>query len=251
MKKVLFNNYDIEITTREVLFSVIILIFMIITGFFIHEKIASYLDDKRQEYEQAIKINNDQELFDYGMRTGVGNAFVYGHLEAIDTVSLDEIEGKYAAIIKVKEKYTKHQREVTHRDGKRTWTTTEIYYTWDVVKKEKFQCKKIRFLKKEFDSNVIELPEPSYLMTIKNNIFSDVRYKYYVNKDSYNGTIFTELKNNTISKSHLIEKELDEAVQAEIQSTSFLEILFVIAWIILTVFILYLFYILDNRWLED
>ena len=47
------------------------------------------------------------------MRTDIGNAFVYGELKAVDTVSYDEIEGDFSYIKKVKEKYTKHTRIVT------------------------------------------------------------------------------------------------------------------------------------------
>lgn len=48
------------------------------------------------------------------MRTNAGNAFVYGDLKAVDTVTYPEIGGEYIYIEKVKERYTMHTRQVAH-----------------------------------------------------------------------------------------------------------------------------------------
>ena len=106
MRKVVYDGGTFEITPRELLFSVIIVVLMLTLGFFISEKISSAADEKNQEYEQAAKINGDKELFEYGMRTDIGNAFVSGTLKAVDPVSLPDIDGEYSFIRKVKEKYT-------------------------------------------------------------------------------------------------------------------------------------------------
>ena len=105
-RTVIYDGGTFEITARELLFSVIIVLVMLTTGFFIGEKISSSADERNQEYEQAAKIDGDKELFGYGMRTDIGNAFVYGTLKTVDPVSLPEIDGEYAYIRKVKEKYT-------------------------------------------------------------------------------------------------------------------------------------------------
>lgn len=63
---------------------------------------------KNEKYNKAVKIE-DQELFEYGMRTDIGNAFVYGNLEAVDTVTYPEIGGKYMYVRKVEEHYTRHE----------------------------------------------------------------------------------------------------------------------------------------------
>ena len=60
---------------------------MLIFGVIIHGNINESLMLKYQEYDTALQIDNDSELFAYGMRTNVGNAFVYGDLKAIDTVT--------------------------------------------------------------------------------------------------------------------------------------------------------------------
>lgn len=250
-KIVLYDNGEIEITLREVVFSIIILVSMIAVGMLISEKIDSASDDLKQEYEQAVKINNDTELFEYGMKTGTGNAFVFGSLSAVDTVSCKDITGDYAVIKKVTEKYTRHTRTVHHSDGKRSWTTTETYYTWDKVKDEEEHCNKVIFLGKEFAYGVIKLPEPTYLTTVKKSFISNTRYKYYVTDKAFTGTVYTTLKDNTITNCKIERKNLDDAIKSKIQATNSGKIFFVFAWTIITVATIYFFYSLQNSWLED
>ena len=81
-----------EITKREILASVTIIAIMILIGFVIVGRIDAYQVQKNSEYYSALQIT-DAELFQYGMDTSVGNAFVYGTLEAVDPVTYPEIGG--------------------------------------------------------------------------------------------------------------------------------------------------------------
>lgn len=135
------RNRMIEITKREVIASVVIVAIMLIVGFVISGKISDNQNDKNAEYQKAIHIE-DKELFEYGMNTNVGNAFIYGNMKAVDTVTYDEIGGKYLYVEKVKEKYTRHTRRV--KSGK-TYHT-QVYYTWDRVGSKDKKCKKINFV---------------------------------------------------------------------------------------------------------
>ena len=105
-----------EITKREIIVSFAIVSVMLVVGFFISGNITESQNDKNMEYNKAVKIN-DPQLFKYGMDTNVGNAFVYGDLKAVDVVSFEEIEGEYIYVEKVKERYEKHEREVTKTDS--------------------------------------------------------------------------------------------------------------------------------------
>ena len=78
------NNF--EITKREILGSIIIGAVLLIIGFFISTVINEHQMDQNEKYNKAVKID-DSEMFEYGMRTNVGNAFVYGNLEAVDPVT--------------------------------------------------------------------------------------------------------------------------------------------------------------------
>ena len=152
--------------------------------------------DKNEIYNKAVKIES-QEMFQYGMDTNVGNAFVYGDLKAVDTVTYPEIGGEYMYVEKVKEKYTMHTRIVTHSNGKTTYTTTETYWTWDRVGSEDIKCKEILFCGITFNSSKFDIPCKDYIDTIKKS--RHIRYKYYGTKTKFTGTIFTELKDKTIS----------------------------------------------------
>lgn len=249
-RTVIFDGGTFEITARELLFSVIIVILMLTAGFFIGEKIASAADERNQEYEQAAKIDGDKELFEYGMRTDIGNAFVYGTLKAVDPVSLPEIDGEYAYIRKAKEKYTMHERTVTHKNGKTTYTTVETYYTWDSAGHEDFVCTHITFLDNEFDYGVIPLPGSRHLTTIKES--SKVRYQYYVCDMEYDGTIYAKLADKTISDVTFIEgKGVNDAVEYMCNSSVVGAVVFWIFWIALICATVYGFCYLDNRWVED
>ena len=192
-----FDFGDFEITKREILASISIIAVMILFGILISSKISEHQMDKNEIYNKAVKIES-QEMFQYGMDTNVGNAFVYGELKAVDTVTFPEIGGEYMYVETGKERYTMHTRTVTHTEGKgHSYTTTETYWTWDKVGSEDIKCKEISFCGVNIASNKIDLPGTDYIDTIKES--SNVRYKYYGVDTEYKGTIFTDLRDKTIS----------------------------------------------------
>ena len=120
---------DFEITKREILASVSIIAIMLLIGVIISGKISESQLDANEKYNKATKIDT-LDLFEYGMRTNIGNAFVYGTLEAVDTVTYPEIDGVYMYVEKVKEKYTKHTRTVSDydEDGNKIGEHEEEYW---------------------------------------------------------------------------------------------------------------------------
>lgn len=68
---------DFEITKREILASVSIIAIMLLIGVIIAGKISESQLDANEKYNKSIKIDT-LDLFEYGMRTNIGNAFVYG-----------------------------------------------------------------------------------------------------------------------------------------------------------------------------
>ena len=157
------SNGDFEITKREILSSLVIIAIMLLIGFVIHGKINDSLMEDYQKYDTALQIDNNSELFSYGMRTDVGNAFVYGDLKAVDTVTFEEIDGQYSYVKKVKERYTKHTRTVTktrtRSDGKtETYTEEEEYWTWDEIDSWSKHSQQISFLNVTFPYGKIKFP---------------------------------------------------------------------------------------------
>lgn len=238
-----------NVTKREVLFSIVIICIMLVIGIIIAGNINDAVMEKQQEYITALQINNDKDLFEYGMITNVGNAFVYGELKAIDTVTFDEIGGEYSYVEKVKERYTRHTRTVTYKDSNgKTKTKTEVYWTWDKVDSWDKHSEKITFLDVEFDYGKINFPSTDYICTIKES--RKIRYVYYGDPIYSIGTIYTNLGDNTISRSTMYHNCTIEDT-LEIKTSDFGIILFWIFWVFLTGGVVCGFYYIDNRWLED
>ena len=246
-----FDFGDFEITKREIIASISIIAVMILIGVLISEKISEHQMDKNEVYNKAVKIEST-DLFQYGMDTNVGNAFVYGDLKAVDTVTYPEIGGEYMYVEKVKEKYTMHTRQVAHTrtvNGKsQTYYTTETYWTWDRVSSEDKKCKEISFCGITFKSNKFDIPGTDYIDTIKES--SHIRYKYYGTGTKFTGTIFTELKDKTISDNTNFYNNMNIEETVERLESGSGEIVFWILWIILMVVCIFGFYYLDNKWLE-
>lgn len=246
-----FDFGDFEITKREILASISIIAVMILFGILISSKISECQMDKNEIYNKAVKIES-QEMFQYGMDTNVGNAFVYGDLKAVDTVTYPEIGGEYMYVEKIKEQYTMHTRQVAHTrtvNGKsQTYYTTETYWTWDKVGSEDIKCKEILFCGVIFTSNKIDLPGTDYIDTIKES--SHMRYKYYGVDTEYKGTIFTDLRDKTISDNTSFYNNLTIDETIERLESDFPIIIFWIFWVILIGGMVFGFYYLDNRWLD-
>lgn len=246
-----FDFGDFEITKREILVSISIIAVLLLIGFIISGKISDHLMDKNEKYNKAVKIK-EQDLFEYGMRTDIGNAFIYGDLEAVDTVTCPEIGGKYMYVRKVEEHYTRHTRKVAHTrtvNGKsHTYYTTEVYWSWDYVRSEDKTCKEVSYLKHIFSSKKIQLPDDDYIDTLKES--SHVRFKYYGVGLKYTGTIFTELKNKTIKNNSPFYENMTIDETVDHLESDFALWLFWIFWIILIGACVYGFYYLDNEWLE-
>lgn len=238
-----FDFGDFEITKREILASISIIAVMLLIGVLISSKISEHQLDANEVYNKAVKIDNT-DLFQYGMDTNVGNAFVYGDLVAVDTVTYPEIGGEYMYIEKVKEKYTKHTKRV--KSGKHY--RTKVYWTWDRIGSEDKKCQEISFCGIAFNSNKIDLPSTDYIDTIKES--SHIRYKYYGVGTKYTGTIFTDLRDQTISDNTQFynNKNIEETVK-QLESGGGV-IIFWIFWILLTGGCVFGFYYAENKWLE-
>lgn len=99
-----------------------------------------------------------------------------------------------------------------------------------------------------FESYKINLPSADYIDTIKES--SHVRYVYYGVGTEYKGTIFTDLRNKTISdNTHFYNNStIDETI--EYLESDFAIVIFWVFWIIFICVVVYGFYYLDNNWLE-
>ena len=241
-----------EVTKREIIISIAITVIMLVIGFFISGEITDAQNEKDAEYIKATHIDN-KELFQYGMNTNVGNAFVYGDLQAVDTVTFDEIGGEYMYVEKVKEKYTRRTRTVTKTkrvNGKtKSYTKTEVYWSWDRVNSEDKTCNEIVFCEITFPTNKIQIPSAEYIDTI--NESSHIRYKYYGTPIKHTGTIYTKLSDKTISDNTTFYENISIDQLLKNFTSHVGNFLFWFIWIIFTIASVYGFCYLDNKWLED
>ena len=246
-----FDFGDFEITPREIMASISIIAVMILIGVLISSKISEAQIDRNEIYNKAVKIEST-DLFQYGMDTNVGNAFVYGDLKAVDTVTYPEIDGEYMYVEKVKEKYTKHTRTVTKTrtvNGKtQTYTTTETYWTWDRVESEDKKCNEVTFCGITFNVSKFDIPSSHHIGTI--NESSHIRYKYYGVGTEFIGTIFTDLRDKTITDNTNFYNDMNIEETVERLQSSGGEIIFWIFWILLIGGCVFGFYYIDNNWLE-
>lgn len=236
-----------EITKREILASITIIAVMLILGFVIAGRIDAHQIQKNSEYYKAVQIT-DSEQFRYGMDTSVGNAFVYGTLEAVDPVTYPEIGGQYLYVEKVEEHYNKHTRSVTEKDSNgHEYTRIEEYWTWDYAGDESVHAQKIKFLDIEMDYRKIQMPTSRYIDTIYKSGY--VRFDYYGVPTENTGTVYTDLRDGTLSddSSFFADTDIESAVKSMTTSWTWL---FWVVWILLTGAAAFGFYYLDNDWLN-
>lgn len=249
---------DFEITKREILASISIIAVMTLIGVLISGKILEHQMDQNEIYNKAVKIEST-DLFQYGMDTNVGNAFVYGDLVAVDTVTYPEIGGEYMYVEKVEKRYERHEREVTKEDSDgNECTETEVYYEWDIENRDSKHVSEVQFCNIVFPYSKINLPSSNYIDTLygdrvyswRSGEFVKVKFEYYGVGTKYTGTIFTNLKSHTIldNTKFYNNKNIEETV-GYLESDG-KEIIFWFFWILLTVGIVFWFYYLDNKWLE-
>ena len=240
-----------QITKREIIASITIIALMLTLGFIISGKITDRQEDANEKYNKALKIV-DSELFTYGMSTNVGNVFVYGYLKAVDPVNYPDVKGEYLYIEKVKERYTEHTRIETYYTGtgktRTAHTRTVVYWTWDRIGHESKKSKRITFCGVEFKSGKIVIPGSTYLKTARGGYH--IRYRYYGSLSKYQGTIFANLRDNTIEDHTPFyqDKTIQDTIKMLESNTG--TIVFWVTWIVFTIGIVYGFYYLDNRWLE-
>lgn len=245
---------DFTITKREILVSVAITLILIGIGFLINSAIQNSIYEKNEKYYKALKIENNEEQFKYTIKTNIGNTLAQGKVQAVNGVSISDIEGNYFKIKKVKEKYTKHTRQVAHTKtiGNKTETyyTTEEYWTWDYAGEEEWHTEKFNFLGVNFDYGTIKFNNESYKDTKKIDYYT--RYKYYTIPNEFEGTLFTYINNNTINENEFyLQNTINNIInnkQGEVEGWS---IGFWIMWIIFIAFIDFGYMYLDNNYLED
>lgn len=252
---VLFDGIDWEITLREVLFSLLILGIFSFVGFLVHSWIEKKVDDSTLKYRQAVAIESPSE-FRHAMDTDVGHAFVRGKLEAVTPVTNKLVEGEYLSIKVEHQKYQKHTRIVTYTvtDSKgRTHTRhrTETYWSWDTKWTSFTNSPMVRFCSSEFNYGKFNYNCANTEMeTIGGGLFKNERDIVYTTKDGFVGTMFGDLRNKSfVGTVDLVGMDIGKYRESE-TNVVWPYVAFWIFWVVATGGSIFLFYIIENDWLE-
>ena len=247
-----------EITKREIIASIAIAAVMLTVGFAISDKITDSQNDRNAEYQKAVHIERS-DLFQYGMDTNAGNAFVYGDMEPVDTVTFEEIGGEYLYVEKVEERYERHEEWKTEKDSEgNEHRRLEVRYEWETECSEELHAEEIKFCGISFPWGKIVLPDSEHIDTIKadkawsweSGEYVKVRFKYYGVHTDHTGTVYTRLADGTISDSSRFYENctIDQALERCTARTG--TALFWIGWLLLTAACVAGFCYMDNRCLD-
>ena len=138
------------------------------------------------------------------------------------------------------------------------YTEVEVYYEWDTENIESQHADEVKFCGVVFPYSKIDLPNSNHIDTIKGDkVYSwksgeyvKVKFEYFGVSTKYTGTIFTDLRDKTISDNTNFYNNMSIDETAQCLESSGGEIIFWVLWIILITIIVFGFYYLDNKWLE-
>lgn len=132
-----------------------------------------------------------------------------------------------------------------------THTRTEHYWTWDEIDSESKHSKELMFCGIKFPYKKIDIPETKHIDTISTGYH--LRDVYYGTKAKHKGTIFTKLKDGTISdkSSFYKEQKAEEAKERLTKGEKSWLIVFWVAWIVVIVACVIGFCYFRNDWLEE
>lgn len=150
-----------------------------------------------------------------------------------------------------------HTRVVTYTtyDSKgrpHTYHKTETYWSWDTVWTSTTNSPLVRFCGSEFKYGKFDYSCAYEDETIVGGgLFNNERDIVYTVKDGFTGTIFADLRDRSFKETAFIVKLGIEEYRKMKAKCYWPYIVFWIGWIVVTVGSIFLFYILDNRWLEN
>lgn len=239
-----------EIKPREIAFSVAIVFVMVALGFLLGGKISDHIAETNEKFTTATQITDDQQ-FQYALDTDFGNVIAYGKLVAEQPVSADDLDGKYAILTKITERYTRHTREVTYTDSEgHTHSRTEVYWTWDEIGRKEESTETFIFMSVSFPADKFSVTAHQQGDTIYDSRL--VRHYYEVVDANMVGSICTQIKDHTIADSNRFyaDAEPQAVIDLAVRQGNIAILLFWVFWIVLTCGAVYGFCALENRWLD-
>ena len=271
MRRVLFDFGDWEMTTREIIFGLLLFAIYIIGGFCIYEVIDRKIENHNAKYNAAVWVTNN-DTFKNRLYSDSRDAFIYGEWNSVGYVIFEDLkkqtdripsnvklpEGKFAYVSIKKEHYTRHTRIVAHTttvNGKtQTVYKTEVYYTWDFVWGEENNVKQIKFAGVVFQYGTVK-PNKTYKYLGTDTHWND-RYIFDAELTDASGIAFTHIEDNKIEKCTLHQEysntseDFKKFIDDKLMGNG-LRYAFWIVFVLVGVFGVVVFCVLDNDWLND
>ena len=207
-------------------------------GLNISSEIEENQEMKKEQYENAARIETTKQ-FAKAIKDGIGYAFVYGELAAVNPITYPELEGEYLEIKKAKERYVKHVETIVDKgtDGSITGCHTETTHRWETENVERKKCENVTLLGVTIQTSKIKLPQKNYITAIEES--RDLRYCYYGTESKLKGTLYTKLVNNSLEEAQFYEnKDIGQTVEY-LENGAWI-IIFWILWMLLTMAIIYM-----------
>ena len=271
-----------NITRGEIIITCIAFVVWTTICIFINMSISNAVAKNNEVYYKAIQIDNDENLFEYAMKTNAGNALVYGTGRAVDAVSDEKLNGKYLAIKVHIDKYVQKVRyeDIMDEDGKVIGQRAVPYEEWDSYRTVETHANTINFLGKDFPYSKLMLSNYTSLKLDENNVkeelkdnvsinyiyprdrffhrIGDLRYRYSVIPLEQNLTVLADLRDNSMynvkSETHSVDihynETIDEVMDSLAKNKSLPNIVFCIIWYIVFVVATFAFVISRNKWAD-
>lgn len=231
-----------DLKKSKIFIIIIILVILIVLGCFISSEIKSITNKNNEKYYKAQKIDNKEYFKDF-IETNTGYVLAQGKVQAVEGVSINELEGKYLKIKKVKEQYNKHTRSIKHKINDTVYYTTEEYREWDYMGEEEMHVEIFNFLGVDFNYEKVKFSNDRYKTTMDGEY--NTRYKYYIIPSEFETTLFAYVENNTVNDySFFINKTIDEVIKDKQEEPKIYCVIFWIVWVSLILIII--FCILDR-----
>lgn len=223
---------------------------MICIGSLIGSAIDNNANEAKQKYQHALVIDDDDALFQYGIRTDVGGVMCHSTLSAVDTVSLDD-ESNRLYISQDLEEYTRHVETYTTTDDEgHTTTHTRVYWTWDFVDNKTIHSNQMTFAGVTMPYGKIAMPGSHYTKTV--GCGYHLRHVYYVIDKNNSGVLYTHMNNNDFTRGNWYESSSAKSTKDSlIKGTDHWIIIFWALWIIGILMLTGFFYYLPNDWLTE
>lgn len=187
--------------------------------------------------ERPVQIDTVKGFAD-AITENIGNICVEGTIDTTVPITLEETDGEYISVKRVKEELNSHTKTtyIPIHSGRTTTMIPSVrtYESWDEEETETENAETIIFCGKEFPSSKIQFREEDYEEVLIVNLSENSRYKYYGIRTGQDGILETKTMDGSISDGSMVY--LGENLESFFVDSSSVTIICIVIGIIYTLF---------------